>query len=64
MPYRTTEWTHRIAVEPKKVKAELMECLKRHSGNVTHAAEELGLSRQGLYNYLAKLEVKLRGGRA
>lgn len=53
------------AEQPKTLKQQVDEherglieaCLKRHGGNRSHAAKELGISRRGLLNKITSLGV-------
>jgi DNA-binding NtrC family response regulator len=37
------------------------ELIERHRGNITHAAEEAGVNRQGVYYLLQRLGIDLGG---
>lgn len=44
-----------VALDPKKAKAEIRAALKESKGNKTEAARKLGVHRDSLYVYLARL---------
>ncbi len=46
-------------------RAELVDCLRRHHGNVSHVARELGKARMQIHRWMAQLEIdpeSFRGG--
>lgn len=58
MARRTTHWTLRIATEPWEAKTRLEAEYKRSGYNITKMSRRLGLSRQTIYSYFGRLNIK------
>lgn len=57
MPFRPTPWTLKVATNPAGARRELERAIAK-AGSVAGAAAALGLSRQVIYSYMAKLNIQ------
>lgn len=59
MSYRLASLSVLLQTDPAAAKRELVAVLREKEGDISRTAEALGVSRQCVYNWMGRLDIKL-----